>query len=403
MNAEGKAILDQVDARNQDEAIQKIRQMNLFPTRVAERKAAAAPKAGAPRRIRRKQFVIGGVRSKQLTTFTRQLSTLTDAGIPVVQALNILEGQMRASALKNVVGSVAEEVEGGSSLSEGMAKFPKAFDELYCNMVKAGETGGMLDIVLQRLAEFREKSARLKRKVIGALIYPVAVLTIASGIIAIIIWKVIPNFIQMFQELKVELPAPTQVLLHITKFCTDYWYVIPAIPVALFVLYKVIVSTTIGRLAMDWLKFHVPLFGNIMNKSAVARFTRTFGTLIGSGVPILEALDISRDTAGNKILANAIQSVHDGVREGDPIAAHLGEGHVCDDIVINMVQVGEETGNLDSMLLKVADTYDQEVDVAVEGLMRLMEPIMVVMLGCIIGFVVISLFLPLIKLMSSIK
>jgi type IV pilus assembly protein PilC len=403
MNAEGKAILDQVDARNQDEAIQKIRQMNLFPTRVTEKKAAGAPKGGAPRRMRRKQFVIGGVRAKQLTTFTRQLSTLTDAGIPVVQALNILEGQMRPSALKNVVGSVAEEVEGGSSLSEGMAKFPKAFDELYCNMVKAGETGGMLDIVLQRLAEFREKSARLKRKVIGALIYPVAVLTIASVIIGLLIRFVIPSFITMFQELKVDLPAPTQMLLLITKFCTEYWYLIPAIPVTLFVIYKVIASTTIGRLAIDWLKFHFPLFGNIMSKSAIARFTRTFGTLIASGVPILEALDISRDTAGNKVLANAIQGVHDGVREGDPIAAHLGESHVCDDIVTNMIQVGEETGNLDSMLLKVADTYDQEVDIAVEGLTRLMEPIMVVMLGCIIGFVVISLFLPLIKLMGSIK
>ncbi len=404
MNAEGKAILDQVDARNQDEAIQKIRQMNLFPTRVSEKRAAAAAaKAGAPRRLRRKQFVIGGVRPKQLTTFTRQLSTLTDAGIPVVQALNILENQMRPSALKNVIGDVADEVEGGSSLSEGMAKFPKAFDELYCNMVKAGETGGMLDTVLQRLADFREKAAKLKRKVIGALIYPVAVLSIASIIIAVIIWKVIPSFIQMFQELKVELPAPTRLLLGITKFCQNYWYFILATPICIFVLYKVIVSTSIGRIVMDWLKFHVPLFGNIMNKSAIARFSRTFGTLIGSGVPILEALDISRDTAGNKILSNAIQNVHDSVREGDPIAAPLGESHVCDDIVVNMVQVGEETGNLDSMLLKIADTYDAEVDIAVEGLTRLMEPIMVVMLGVIIGFVVISLFLPLIKLMSSIK
>jgi type IV pilus assembly protein PilC len=403
MNAEGKPIVDTVDARSSDEAVQKIRAMNLFPTRVAEKKAPAGGlgRPGAPRRMRKKAFVIGGVRAKQLTSFTRQLSTLTDAGIPVVQALNILEGQMRPSALKNVIGSVADEVEGGSSLSEGMAKFPKAFDELYCNMVKAGETGGMLDTVLQRLADFREKSARLKRKVIGALIYPCAVLSIASLIIAGLIKFIIPSFISMFEELNVELPAPTKLLLAITKFCTDYYYVIPAIPVGIFVLFKVIVSTRMGRLGLDWLKFHVPLFGNIMNKSAIARFTRTFGTLISSGVPILEALDISRDTAGNQILASAIQNVHDSVREGDPIAAPLGQSHVCDDIVVNMINVGEETGNLDSMLLKIADTYDQEVDIAVEGLTRLMEPIMVVMLGVIIGFVVISLFLPLIKLMSS--
>ena len=403
MNAEGKAIVDQVEARSQDEAITKIRQLNLFPTRVTERKAVAevAGRPGVPRRMRKKAFVIGGVGSKQLSTFTRQLSTLTDAGIPVVQALNILEHQMRPSALKNVVGSVADEVEGGASLSEAMTKFPKAFDDLYCNMVKAGETGGMLDVVLQRLADFREKAARLKRKVVGALIYPVAVLTIASLIIAGLIRYIIPSFIKMFEELDVALPAPTRLLLAITDFFTSYWYVALAAPFALFVLFKVIVSTQIGRVAMDWLKFHVPLFGNIMSKAAIARFTRTFGTLIASGVPILEALNISRDTAGNKVLANAIQNVHDSVREGDPIAAPLGQSHVCDDMVVNMIDVGEETGNLDAMLLKIADTYDMEVDIAVEGLTRLMEPILVVMLGVIVGFIVISLFLPLISIMNS--
>jgi type IV pilus assembly protein PilC len=403
MNAEGKAVVDQVDARNQDEAIAKIRQMALFPTRVTQKKAEAGPRRATTRRVRKRSLTIGGVSGKGLTTFTRQLSTLTDAGIPIVQALNILEGQMKASALKNVIGSVADEVEGGASLSEAMAKFPKAFDELYCNMVKAGETGGMLDLVLQRLADFREKAAKLKRRVIGALIYPVAVLTIASGILTLLIKFVIPNFIQMFEELDVELPGPTLLLLNITTFCTHYWYVLPAIPIGLIVIYKIITSTRIGRFIVDWIKFHLPLFGNIINKSAIARFTRTFGTLIGSGVPILEALNISRDTAGNKVLANAIQSVHDSVREGDPIAAPLGQSKVCDDIVVNMIDVGEETGNLDAMLLKIADNYDLEVDVAVEGLTRLMEPLLVVCMGVVIGFVVISLFMPLIKLMSSLS
>ncbi|KPK66075.1 MAG: pilus assembly protein PilC [Planctomycetes bacterium SM23_32] len=402
MNAEGKAVVDQIDARNTDEAIAKIRQMNLFPTRVTEKRVTGpAARTGGTRRVRKKTFVIGGVRRKQLTLFTRQLSTLTDAGIPVVQSLTILENQMRPSALKNVVGSVTDEVEGGASLSEGMAKFPKAFDELYCNMVKAGETGGMLDIVLQRLAEFMEKAARLKRRVIGALIYPVAVLSIASLIITGLIKWIIPSFIAMFEELEVTLPAPTRLLLAITDFCQNYWYAIPLIPISIVVLYKLIVATRIGRVVADWVKFRIPLFGNIINKAAVARFTRTFGTLIGSGVPILEALNISRDTAGNKVLANAIQSVHDSVREGDPIAAPLGQSKVCDDIVVNMINVGEETGNLDTMLLKIADTYDQEVDIAVEGLTRLMEPLMVILLGVVIGFVVISLFMPLIKLMGS--
>ncbi len=404
MNAEGKAVVDEIEARNNDEAIAKIRQENLFPTRVTEKKAAkGTATGGGGRRMRKKSFVMGGVKAKQLTLFTRQLSTLTDAGIAVVQALNILENQMRPCKLKNVIGDVTDEVEGGSSLSEGMAKFPKAFDELFCNMVKAGEAGGMLDVVLQRLADFREKAARLKRKVVGALIYPVAVLSIATLIIAGLIKWIIPEFIKMFAEMDVTLPTPTVMLLNITKFCTSYWYIIPAFPVAIFVIFKIIVSTRIGRVSVDWLKFRIPLFGNIINKSSIARFTRTFGTLIASGVPILEALTISRDTAGNKVLANAIQSVHDSVREGDPIAAPLGASKVCDDIVVNMIDVGEETGNLDSMLLKVADTYDMEVDIAVEGLTRLMEPIMVVLLGGIIGFVVISLFLPMIKLMGSLS
>jgi type IV pilus assembly protein PilC len=405
MNVEGnKTIVDTVEARDTDEALAKVRAMNLWPTKVTEKKAAAAAaRGGRTRRVRKRSFAIGGVRSKDLNMFTRQLSTLTDAGIPVVQSLNILEQQTRGGVLKNIIGSVADEVESGASLSEGMAKYPKAFDELYCNMVKAGETGGMLDVVLERLAEFREKAARLKRKVISALIYPVAVLTIASLILTGLIKFIIPSFIKMFVELKVTLPAPTQLLLNITHFVTTYWYVILASPVALYVLFKVITSTRTGRLVLDWIKFHVPLFGPIMNKSAVARFTRTFGTLIGSGVPILEALNISRDTAGNAVLSRAIQRVHNSVREGDPIAPPLAQSRVCDDIVVNMIDVGEETGNLDAMLLKVADNYDSEVDTAVEGLTSMMEPIMVIGLGTVIGFIVISLFLPLIKLMQSLS
>jgi type IV pilus assembly protein PilC len=406
MNAQGKAIVGEVDARNTDEAIGRIREMNLFPTRVTEKKGgvqAAAGKVIAPGRVRRKAFVIGGVRGKQLTAFTRQLSTLTDAGIPIVQSLNILEGQMRASKLKNIVGSVADEVEGGSSLSESMAKFPKAFNELYCNMVKAGETGGMLDLVLQRLAEFREKAARLKRKVISALIYPIAVMTIAGLILAGIIKWIIPQFIGMFEEMGVDLPLPTRLLMQFTKWVTQNWYLLPLIPICIIVVYKIIRATRIGRNIIDWIKFHLPLFGNIVNKSAIARFSRTFGTLISSGVPILEALNIARDTAGNAVLANAIQHVHDSVREGDPIAPPLGQSHVCDDIVVNMIDVGEETGNLDTMLIKIADQYDMEVDTAVEGLTSLMEPIMVIGLGAMIGFIVVSLFLPLISMMEALS
>jgi len=405
MNSEGKVVTAEVQARNTDEAIAKIRELNLFPTRVKEKAVGkGAPRAErAGRGFRKRKFVIGGVRSKQLTLFTRQLSTLTDAGIPVVQSLDILEQQMRNCALKYIVGSVANDVESGSSLSEAMANYPKAFDSLYVNMVKAGETGGVLDSVLQRLAEFRERAARLKRRILGAMIYPAAVLTFAGGILTVIVLYVIPKFMSMFNELGVELPAPTRILLGISHGAVMYWYLLPVIPIGIFVLYKAIRSTKTGRYISDWLKFRIPLFGKVINKGAIARFTRTFGTLIGSGVPILEALNISRDTAGNYVLANAISSVHDSIREGDPIAAPLSESKVCDAMVVNMIDVGEETGNLDTMLLKIADNYDEEVDVAVEGLTSALEPIMVVCLGLVIGFIVISLFLPLIKLMNSLS
>ena len=401
MNSEGKAVRDQVQARNTDEAIAKIREQNLFPTRVRER----AQKAGAPGEGRGKKvgFIIGGVSNKRLTEFTRQLSTLTDAGIPVVQSLNILEQQMRPCALKRIVGAVSGEVESGSSLSEGMGKYPKAFDNLYVNMIKAGEAGGVLDVVLQRLAEFREKAARLKRRIVGAMIYPAVVITFAIAILTIVIVYVIPKFMGLFTDLDVELPLPTRILLRSSELGVRYWYLIPTAPIALFVFYKLIRATRMGRRVFDWLKIHVPVFGKILSKGAIARFTRTFGTLISSGVPILEALTISRDTAGNVLLADAISNVHDGIREGEPIADPLRESGVCDEMVVNMINVGEETGDLDKMLMKVADNYDDQVDTAVEGLTAALEPVMVVMLGSVIGFVVVSLFLPLITLMESLS
>jgi type IV pilus assembly protein PilC len=408
MNSDGKTVRNTIAARDQDDAISKIRDLNLFPTRVKEatEKKTAGGRAGsrAQRPGRRGGgIVIGGVRNKDLTTFTRQLSTLTDAGIPVVQSLNILENQMRPCALKNIVGAVAGDVESGSALSEAMARYPKAYDDLYVNMVKAGEAGGVLDTVLQRLAEFREKAARLKRKIIGAMIYPVAVLSFAMIILSLIVIFIIPNFTKMFVEMSIQLPLPTRILIGVSNFCVTYWYLLPGFPIALVAAYRLFRATKTGKRVLDWVKFHVPLFGTISRKGAIARFTRTFGTLIASGVPILEALNISRDTAGNVLLASAIANVHDSVREGEPIASPLGESDLFDDMVVNMIDVGEETGNLDSMLLKIADNYDDEVDTAVESLTSLMEPIMIIGLGLIIGFIVVSLFLPLIALMGSLS
>jgi len=405
MNSEGKTVRAEVQARNTDDAIQKIRDLNLFPTRVKEKTAGRQGRAGE-RRARSRgigSITIGGVRGKHLTLFTRQLSTLTDAGIPVVQSLDILQQQMKGGALKNIIAGVADDVEGGASLSEAMANYPRAFDDLYVNMVRAGETGGVLDLVLQRLAEFREKAARLKRRIVSAMIYPAAVISFACIILAVIMIYVIPKFMTMFEELEVALPAPTQIMLAVSSWAANYWYVILAAPFGIVAVYYLIRATKTGKWAIDWLKFHIPLFGTIINKGAIARFTRTFGTLIASGVPILEALNISRDTAGNSVLANAIGKVHDSIREGDPIAVPLSQSRVCDQMVVNMIDVGEETGNLDTMLLKIADNYDEEVDVAVEGLRSMLEPVMVVSLGVIVGFIVISLFLPLIKLMDKLS
>jgi len=403
MNSEGKAVRDTLVARDTDDAITKIRALNLFPTRVKEIVQKGGRGAAAGRRARKGPITIGGVRNKDLTGFTRQLSTLTDAGIPVVRSLNILEEQMRPCALKNIVGSVAGDVESGNSLSEAMSGYPKAFDELYVNMVKAGETGGVLDVVLQRLAEFREKATRLKRRIIGAMVYPIAVIFFASVILTFIIIWIIPTFTKLFEEMEIDLPVPTRVLLSTSTFIVANWWVLPLFPVGVFVLYKLFRSTRLGKETTDWVKFHVPIFGAIVRKGAISRFTRTFGTLISSGVPILEALNISRDTAGNALLASAIGDVHDSIREGEPIAVPLSQTKVCDEMVVNMIDVGEETGNLDSMLIRIADNYDEQVDVAVESMTSLMEPIMIISLGLIVGFIVVSLFMPLIEIMKAMQ
>lgn len=420
MNAQGKMVRDEIEARDENDATSKLHDLKLYPVKIKQK---AARKAAEPRTASkggRKSFVMGGVKAKNLTTFTRQLSTLTDAGIPIVQSLRILESQLKGGALKAIVGNVAEDIEGGSTLSEALGKYPRAFDKLYVNMIRAGEAGGILESILQRLAEFREKAARLKRKVIGAMIYPVAVICIASLILLGIMIFIVPKFEKMFAELNVELPGPTVVLITTARMLVTRWYMIPLIPIGLFVLYKVITSNKTGRYYLDWLKlrshdkplpalivlggipgFFMVLASRIIQKAAIARFARTFGTLIQSGVPILEALNIVKDTTGNAVLSTAIERVHDNVREGESIAGPLREAKVADEMVINMISVGEETGNIEMMLMKIADTYEEEVDVAVEGLTSMIEPMMIVFLGGTIGFIVISLFLPLIQLMNS--
>jgi type IV pilus assembly protein PilC len=403
MTNSGEEVKDEVEASSNEDAAIKIRNLGYFPTKIREKSAAKAKKKAAPGKKGKsgKSFAIGGVKAKNLTTFTRQLSTLQDAGLPIVRSIKILESQMKPSTLKNTLIDVADDIEGGATLSEAMGKHPRAFDRLYVNMVKAGETGGVLDTILQRLADFREKSQRLKRRVISALVYPVCVISFAGAIVTGIMVFIIPQFEQIFASFETKLPALTQGLIDFSRSLRHSWPIYVAIPFALYIFFRILRLSLFGRIVTDWMKMKVPVFGRIVNKSVVSRFARTLGTLIASGVPILEALNIVRETAGNEVLSRAIGRIHDSIREGESIAEPLRASRVTDEMVVNMVDVGEETGDLDKMLLKVADAYDEEVDVAVGSMVSLLEPLMVITLGIIVGTIVIALFMPLVKLMES--
>jgi len=303
--------------------------------------------------------------------------------------------------LKECLASVKEDVEGGSALSEALAKFPRVFDKLYVNMIRAGEAGGVLDEILSRLADYREKSLRLQQKIIGALVYPAAVITIAGGILSFIMVFIIPRFEQMFHEMDIQLPILTSVLIAVSHTLAEFWYVLACLPVLIVSGTKFVYKTPAGRTFLDGIKLKFPIFGQIVTKSSVSRFCRTLGTLVQSGVPILDALSIIKNATGNQVVANAIETVHQSIKEGDTIAEPLRHCGVFDELVVNMIQVGEETGELDKMLIKVADTYDEEVDTLVAALMSLLEPVLIVGMGLAVGFIVISLFLPLLSLMKS--
>jgi type IV pilus assembly protein PilC len=364
------------------------------------RSGGSTTTAAAPRRRARR----ARVSTKALTQFTTQLSTLQDAGLPIVRSLKILEGQMERGPFKHVVGEVTDEVEAGSPLSESMSRHPGVFDGLYTNMVKAGEAGGVLDVILSRLAGFMEKSERLKKRIKGAMIYPAVVFTVTMAILMLIMVFVVPKFEQVFKQLPGlgELPALTQALQAFSRFIIDYWYWCILAIVSVVILVKWFAVTRTGRRFIDRMKLRLPIVGPLVRKIVVARFARTFGTLIASGVPILEALDICQHTAGNSVMEEALQKVRDSISEGGTIAEPLGESGIFDDIVVNMIDVGEETGELDKMLIRVADNYDDEVDVAVGSLVSIIEPILIVFMGGAVFLIVLGLFLPLLKLIESI-
>lgn len=458
MDAQGQEIHDVIEAATEEEAQQTIRGMGYFVTKIAAKQAAVSP-AEAAKSSRARSFALFGVGSAELTTFTRQLSILQDAGLPILRSLKILEGQQEPGQLKNSLMDVCDEIEGGATLSEAMNKAPSAFDRLYTNMIKAGEVGGALEIILKRLADFMERDQALMRKVQGAMIYPLVVVFVATGILTGIMLFIVPTFEEIFKDFDTELPAATQLLITLSGFIGKWWFTLPLIPIGIVTVIWLLRKFSAGRMGWDMFVLKVPVFGMLMEKNILARATRTLGTLVSSGVPILEALNITKDTAGNAVFERMFGKVSDAIREGESIAKPLRENsmpgfhpvamgiwasvcmapvvpvlfvpsmdvqtvgglfafaaligcgwyywrmnsRVVDDLVVNMIDVGEETGELDTMLYKIADTFDDEVKVITESLMSLLEPLLIVFLGVAVGFIVISLFLPLVSLISNLS
>jgi len=456
MDPQGQEIRDVIDAQTQDEAQATIRSMGYFVTKISVQKT---DKKNSAAKNKGKTFALGGAGGKKMVTFTRQLSILQDAGLPILRSLKILESQTKPGALKNALIDVCDEIEGGATLSEAMAKSPKVFDRLYVNMIKAGEAGGSLELILQRLAEFKERTQTLKAKVIGALIYPVMVVFFTIMILTFIMIFIIPEFKSLFEEFEIDLPVMTELLIAISNRVVKLWFLFPLIPIAMFLFVALINKFRAGRMGWHLYLLKTPVLGKLLQKANLARTTRTLGALVASGVPILEGLTITRETSGNAMYEKMYSRVTDSIREGEtiarpikincipgfhPVAAFFfmitlalpplsvlfvkpdmlwmvlyasgvlgGIGvvfywlvykkPVVEDLVINMVDVGEETGELDVMLYKVADYYDEEVRTLTDGMMKLIEPVMIIVLGLIVLFIVVALFMPLIGLISGLQ
>lgn len=404
----GKEVSGNLEAGSQMEAIANLKKQGLLPIEVKESRAKSVktPAGGTPGGGGGGAFANllgGGVKPNQVTLFTRQLSTLQDAGLPIVQSLQILTDMQRPGSFRSILGQVTEDVQGGTMLSDAMARHPKVWDKLYTNLVKAGEAAGALDVILRRLSEFREKAQKLKKKIIGALIYPVAVLTIAVAILTFIMVFIVPKFEQIFRDLNIRLPALTVLLIEMSNFVANWWWIIIIALVFSIVGIKIFRGTETGGAIVDRMALKVPVLGGVVKKGSVARFTRTLGTLVTSGVGFLDALDITKSATPNIVVRNAIQDVRDSVKEGETINEPLRRSGVFDDIVVNMIKVGEETGELDKMLIKIADNYDEEVDSAVAAMMALLEPALIIFMGVAVGFIVIALFLPLISIIEQLN
>lgn len=344
-----------------------------------------------------------GIKKVHISRFTRQFSTMIGAGLPMVQCLEILSQQMESAELRRVIGDIKESVQAGTTLSEALARHKKVFDDLYVNMVDAGEIGGALDVILTRLATYREKADALVRKVKGALIYPAVVMTVAIGVTFIMLTYIVPVFAKMFSGLGAELPAPTQFILSLSAFLRSNILTGVVLLILLIIAYKFYSKTDKGRLNIDRLKLRIPLIGDLIRKSAISRFSRTLGTLISSGVPILEALDITARTSGNRVIHDAIKRSVLSIAEGETITEPLKQCGVFPPMVTQMISVGEKTGGLDEMLSKIADFYDDEVDAAVAALTSVIEPIIIVFMGVVIGGILIAMYLPMFDIIGKIQ
>lgn len=419
LDARGQEVRDTLEAATEQEVVAALRQAGYYPTSVAEAgkaaKAARAKGAKAPAAKGgglKKEININipflerkTIKPKSLMIFTRQLATLIDSGLPLLRGLNVLGKQEPDPVLRKTIGRLGDAVQGGSTFSDALGQHPRIFNKLYVNMVRAGELGGVMELVLVRLADFQEKAQKLKNKVVSAMFYPIIVLIIAIAIMAFLLVYIVPKFEQIFADMLggKPLPALTEFVIGTSRFFQSQWYLIVGGVVLFIIAYSFAAKTVGGRAVIDRVKLRLPLFGDLIKKGSISRFSRTLGTLVTSGVPILQALNITRDTAGNVVVSDAIQNVHDRVKEGESIVAPLEKSGIFPPMVISMIDVGEETGQLPEMLLKIADVYDDEVDNTVAGLTSLLEPIMIVFLAVVVGTIVIALFLPLISIISGLQ
>jgi len=388
----GQIQKGQLDVASKDDVNAYLRKNRLILVSVRE----------APKQI---NISFGGqrIKTRDIVIFTRQFATMINAGLPLVQSLNILAAQTENKALRDVTRAVVYDVESGNTLADAFSKHPKAFTDLYVNMVAAGEAGGILDTILLRLATFLEKADALMRKVKGAMVYPGVIITVAGAAIAILLIFVIPTFESMFSSAGLELPLPTRVVIGMSNFLIGYWWAILAAIGGIIFAIRSYYNTATGRLQIDGALLRAPVLGDVLRKSAVSRFTRTLGTLVSSGVSILEGLEITAKTAGNQVIHNAVMESRQSIAGGETIAAPLEKSAVFPPMVISMIAVGEQTGGLDEMLSKIADFYDEEVDVAVSALLSLMEPAMIVILGVIVGGMVIAMYLPIFDMMNAVQ